>query len=72
MVVGAAALAAAGWLSPVAEAVSTGQATTSKPTVVLVHGAFADAPGWNSVAEFPDPGAVTGLVGKAAASTAGR
>ncbi|MEU6604390.1 alpha/beta hydrolase [Streptomyces shenzhenensis] len=51
VVASAAALAAAGWLSPVAEAVSTGQATTSKPTVVLVHGAFADASGWNSVAK---------------------
>ncbi|WP_433091469.1 hypothetical protein [Streptomyces shenzhenensis] len=97
MVVSTAALAAAGWL-PVAEAVSTGEATTSKPTVVLVHGAFADAAGWHSVAKFPDPGlqpalrpvpctnadgaggadlcigpgAVTGLVEKAAASTADR
>ena len=26
-------------------------AKTTKPTIVLVHGAFADASGWNAVTE---------------------
>ncbi|MFJ8601856.1 hypothetical protein ACIREM_24700 [Streptomyces shenzhenensis] len=30
---------------------SAGQAAASKPAVVLAHGAFADASGWNSVAK---------------------
>ncbi|MFD5662022.1 alpha/beta fold hydrolase [Streptomyces hirsutus] len=34
-----------------APAAADGGATTTKPTIVLVHGAFADASSWNGVAE---------------------
>jgi pimeloyl-ACP methyl ester carboxylesterase len=47
---GSAALAAAGVVTTVAAAPGGAHATTGpKPTVVLVHGAFADASGWNDV-----------------------
>lgn len=37
---------------PVAAAGPTGPAAVAKPTVVLVHGAFADASSWNGVSEL--------------------
>src|SRR5690348_15575920 len=48
---GSAALAAAGVVTTVAAAPAGAHAVAGpKPTVVLVHGAFADASGWNEVA----------------------
>lgn len=49
----AAALVAAVLAAPVVPAVAADRAdpATGKPTVVLVHGAFADASGWNGVAQ---------------------
>ncbi|GII54411.1 alpha/beta hydrolase [Planotetraspora thailandica] len=36
--------------SPLAAAAQTHRTPSAKPTIVLVHGAFADASGWNAVA----------------------
>jgi pimeloyl-ACP methyl ester carboxylesterase len=47
----AAGVLVAAWLSPAAQAAPTAAAVTAKPTIVLVHGAFADASGWDKVAE---------------------
>src|SRR5262249_12615163 len=48
---GSAAVAATAFLSaPAAHAAESDSSSRPKPTVVLVHGAFADASGWNGVA----------------------
>ncbi|AGZ40663.1 alpha/beta fold hydrolase [Actinoplanes friuliensis] len=50
VIAGSAALATGTLLATPAAAAQTRPSAKAKPTVVLVHGAFADASGWNDVA----------------------
>ncbi|MEV8638437.1 alpha/beta hydrolase [Streptosporangium sp. NPDC051023] len=46
-----AAITAAALLLPAASTAAAGTTSTTRPTIVLVHGGFADASGWNGVIE---------------------